>query len=114
MVVWLPGSDRNREDGSRGDGAALPVRRGIHIRGEAPLVHEAPIYAQLISERGDVPLQVRSEARRLQRELGWILESGPASARTAPGPASGPGPGSPAAPGSGSRSLPPASNGRFA
>jgi hypothetical protein len=36
-------------------------------------VHEAPIYAQLISERGDIPLQVRNEARRIQRELDWVL-----------------------------------------
>jgi hypothetical protein len=72
-------------------------------------VHEAPIYAQLISERGDVPLQVRSEARRLLRELGWILNADSSS--------TGHPPGSPAAPApvstSGSRSLPPRSPGRF-
>jgi hypothetical protein len=42
-------------------------------------VHDAPIYAQLISERGDIPLQVRTEAHRLQRELEWIVNAGPAS-----------------------------------
>ncbi|MFD5628531.1 MULTISPECIES: hypothetical protein [unclassified Streptomyces] len=43
-------------------------------------MHDAPIYAQLISERGDIPLQVRTEAHRLQRELDWIVNADPASA----------------------------------
>ncbi|MEU1041865.1 hypothetical protein ACFYP4_08560 [Streptomyces sp. NPDC005551] len=47
-------------------------------------MHDAPIYAQLISERGDIPLQVRTEARRIQRELEWILHSEPASDRHLP------------------------------
>ncbi|MFD8130792.1 hypothetical protein, partial [Streptomyces mirabilis] len=42
-------------------------------------MHDAPIYAQLISERGDIPLQVRNEARRIQRDLEWILNRDPSS-----------------------------------
>jgi len=61
-------------------------------------VHDAPIYAQLVSERGDIPLQVRNEARRLQHELEWILNSDPASGGLLPRP-----PGPPAA---GPRALP--------
>ncbi|MFE1984549.1 hypothetical protein, partial [Streptomyces mirabilis] len=55
-------------------------------------MHDAPIYAQLISERGDIPLQVRNEARRIQRDLEWILNRDPSSGgvlprtRRAPGP----------------------------
>ncbi|GAA2632848.1 hypothetical protein [Streptomyces vastus] len=47
-------------------------------------MHDAPIYDQLISERGDIPLQVRSEARRLQSELGWIAEAEPSPAGRPP------------------------------
>ncbi|WP_033319255.1 hypothetical protein [Streptomyces yerevanensis] len=47
-------------------------------------MHDAPIYDQLISERGDIPLQVRSEARRLQSELGWIADGGPSPAGRPP------------------------------
>ncbi|TPQ19079.1 hypothetical protein [Streptomyces sporangiiformans] len=72
-------------------------------------MHEAPIYAQLISERGDVPLQVRSEARRLLRELGWILNTDSSSTDRPPGSPAAPTPVST----SGSRSLPPRSPGRF-
>lgn len=36
-------------------------------------MHDAPIYAQLIRERGDIPLQAREEARRIQRELDRVL-----------------------------------------
>ncbi|MFE5139439.1 hypothetical protein [Streptomyces fagopyri] len=49
-------------------------------------MHEAPIYAQLISERGDIPLQVRNEARRIQRELEWILNTDPSSGGLLPRP----------------------------
>jgi hypothetical protein len=64
-------------------------------------VHDVPIYAQLISERGDIPLQARNEARRIQRELEWIINADPASGGRLPKP--------PAAPGPGPRSLPPGS-----
>lgn len=52
-------------------------------------MHEAPIYAQLISERGDIPLQVRNEARRIQRELEWILKTDPSSSGMLPRPPGG-------------------------
>ncbi|TLS47069.1 hypothetical protein FE633_05775 [Streptomyces montanus] len=74
-------------------------------------MHEAPIYAQLISERGDVPLQVRSEARRLLRELGWILNADSSSTGRPPGSPAGSAPAPVST--SGSRSLPPRSPGRF-
>jgi hypothetical protein len=66
-------------------------------------VHDAPIYAQLIRERGDIPLQTRNEARRIQRELDWIVNSGPAPAGDLPRPAAAPAPGPrPLPPGGGS------------
>jgi len=65
-------------------------------------VHDAPIYAQLVSERGDIPLQVRTEARRIQRELDWIANGGPASGGLPQRP--------PAAPAPNSRALPPGSS----
>ncbi|GGX83108.1 hypothetical protein [Streptomyces fructofermentans] len=42
-------------------------------------MHDAPIYAQLISERGDIPMLVRSEAHRLQRDFEWILSWDPST-----------------------------------
>ncbi|MFG2440695.1 hypothetical protein [Streptomyces sp. NPDC048508] len=50
-------------------------------------MHEAPIYAQLISERGDIPTLVRSEARRLQRDFEWILSWDPSTGGPLPGSA---------------------------
>jgi hypothetical protein len=68
----------------------LPAVPSRHVRPrervEDPHVHEAPIYAQLISERGDIPTLVRSEARRLQRDFEWILSWDPSTG--APLPAS--------------------------
>ncbi|MET7703600.1 MULTISPECIES: hypothetical protein [unclassified Streptomyces] len=58
-------------------------------------MHDAPIYAQLISERGDIPLQVRNEARRLQRELDWVLNWGPAPGGLLPQQPAAPAPSSP-------------------
>ncbi|MGW9493503.1 hypothetical protein ACWG5P_03750 [Streptomyces prasinus] len=34
---------------------------------------ESPIYDRLITERGDVPAQVRSEAERVNRELELVM-----------------------------------------
>ncbi|MEV7342061.1 hypothetical protein [Streptomyces sp. NPDC093544] len=64
-------------------------------------MHDAPIYAQLISERGDIPLQVRTEASRIQRELDWIVNAGPASGGLLPRPSAASVPSS--------RALPPGS-----
>ncbi|MEW2162753.1 hypothetical protein AB0912_07105 [Streptomyces sp. NPDC007084] len=54
-------------------------------------MHDAPIYAQLISERGDIPTLVRSEARRLQRDFEWILSWDPSTGGPLPGSAARPG-----------------------
>ncbi|MEV6197191.1 hypothetical protein AB0M19_32890 [Streptomyces sp. NPDC051920] len=51
-------------------------------------MHDAPIYAQLISERGDIPTLVRSEARRLQRDFEWILSWDPSTGAPLPSSAS--------------------------
>ncbi|GHD41817.1 hypothetical protein [Streptomyces galbus] len=34
---------------------------------------QTPIYDRLVTERGDIPTQVRAEAERIQRELGRIM-----------------------------------------
>ncbi|MFE9643218.1 hypothetical protein ACFYO0_03465 [Streptomyces sp. NPDC006365] len=68
-------------------------------------MHDAPIYDQLISERGDIPLQVRSEARRLQSELGWIAEAEPSPAGRTPRSPTAPAP----VPAPNSRPQPPGS-----
>ncbi|MFG2982183.1 hypothetical protein ACGFYQ_13140 [Streptomyces sp. NPDC048258] len=39
--------------------------------------NEAPIYAQLIRERGDVPGQTRREAEQIHRELARVLGPAP-------------------------------------
>lgn len=57
-------------------------------------MHDAPIYAQLISERGDIPTLVRSEARRLQRDFEWILSWDPSSGVPLPSSAARPASGS--------------------
>ncbi|MGW1068859.1 hypothetical protein ACWD4F_30610 [Streptomyces aureus] len=56
-------------------------------------MHDAPIYAQLISERGDIPTLVRSEARRLQRDFEWILSWDPSTGAPLPASAARPAPG---------------------
>ncbi|MFF3448780.1 hypothetical protein ACFYXJ_16795 [Streptomyces sp. NPDC002667] len=53
-------------------------------------MHDAPIYAQLISERGDIPTLVRSEARRLQRDFEWILSWDPSTGAPLPSSAARP------------------------
>ncbi|MFD9465031.1 hypothetical protein [Streptomyces sp. NPDC060027] len=37
------------------------------------MFQEAPIYAQLVAERGDVPAQVRGEAERIGRDLQRVM-----------------------------------------
>ncbi|OIJ63669.1 hypothetical protein [Streptomyces mangrovisoli] len=37
------------------------------------MFQEAPIYRQLIAERGDVPAQVRGEAERIARDLQRVM-----------------------------------------
>ncbi|MEU1203411.1 hypothetical protein ABZ446_45445 [Streptomyces sp. NPDC005813] len=45
------------------------------------MFQEAPIYRQLITERGDIPAQVRDEADRIRRDLQRVMPQlhGPAS-----------------------------------
>jgi hypothetical protein len=38
---------------------------------------ETPIYTRLVTERGDVPAQVRSEAQRIHRDLARMIAPGP-------------------------------------
>ncbi|SER99817.1 hypothetical protein OG352_00835 [Streptomyces sp. NBC_01485] len=44
---------------------------------------DTPIYHRLISERGDVPAQVRGEAERIKRDLDRVMN---APSSFAPGP----------------------------
>ena len=37
------------------------------------MFQEAPIYTQLVAERGDVPAQVRGEAERIGRDLQRVM-----------------------------------------
>jgi hypothetical protein len=45
---------------------------------------EAPIYRQLVAERGDVPAQVRGEAERIGRDLQRVMPPVQGSAPPAP------------------------------
>ncbi|MEV6193103.1 hypothetical protein AB0M19_11950 [Streptomyces sp. NPDC051920] len=47
------------------------------------MFQEAPIYRQLIAERGDVPAQVRGEAERIRRDLQRVMPPLEASAPAA-------------------------------
>ncbi|MFD7135073.1 hypothetical protein [Streptomyces sp. NPDC059894] len=48
------------------------------------MFQETPIYARLITERGDVPDQVRRDAERIHRDLARVLTPGPPSFPPAP------------------------------
>lgn len=41
------------------------------------MFEDTPIYTRLITERGDVPTQVRGEAERIRRDLARVIPSGP-------------------------------------
>ncbi|MFC3577724.1 hypothetical protein ACFOZ0_31575 [Streptomyces yaanensis] len=43
------------------------------------MFQDAPIYQQLIKERGDVPAQVRGEAERILRDLSRVVGPLPAA-----------------------------------
>ncbi|CAL9666782.1 hypothetical protein SUDANB105_07284 [Streptomyces sp. enrichment culture] len=53
---------------------------------------ETPIYSRLIAERGDIPLQVRSEADRIRRDLEAVMRVAPSPASGLPGQLGFPGP----------------------
>ncbi|MCX4743837.1 MULTISPECIES: hypothetical protein [Streptomyces] len=38
---------------------------------------DTPIYSRLVTERGDVPAQVRGEAERIKRDLDRVMSGGP-------------------------------------
>ena len=40
-----------------------------------PVFDDTPIYHRLVSERGDVPAQVRGEAERIRRELDRVMSA---------------------------------------
>ncbi|MGW7614133.1 hypothetical protein ACWGKW_44340 [Streptomyces sp. NPDC054766] len=48
------------------------------------MFQEAPIYRQLVAERGDVPAQVRDEAERIGRDLQQVITPLQVSAPPAP------------------------------
>ncbi|MER6620985.1 MULTISPECIES: hypothetical protein [unclassified Streptomyces] len=48
------------------------------------MFQETPIYSRLVTERGDVPAQVRGEADRIHRDLAQVLRRAPASPPSAP------------------------------
>ncbi|MFD5813052.1 hypothetical protein ACFV06_04020 [Streptomyces sp. NPDC059618] len=48
------------------------------------MFQEAPIYRQLVAERGDVPAQVRGEAERIRSDLQRVM---PPLRNSAPAPA---------------------------
>ncbi|GGV82236.1 MULTISPECIES: hypothetical protein [Streptomyces] len=53
---------------------------------------DAPIYHQLVAERGDVPARVRDAASTIRRELDQVMRTGqPSSALQAEAPAAGQG-----------------------
>ncbi|MFE2531033.1 hypothetical protein [Streptomyces sp. NPDC059371] len=47
------------------------------------MFQEAPIYRQLVAERGDVPAQVRGEAERIRSDLQRVMPPLEASAPVA-------------------------------
>ncbi|MFD5633113.1 MULTISPECIES: hypothetical protein [unclassified Streptomyces] len=58
------------------------------------MFQEAPIYRQLVAERGDVPAQVRGEAERIRSDLQRVM---PPLRASAPVAAEGSWPAAPAA-----------------
>ncbi|WP_454325753.1 hypothetical protein [Streptomyces glaucescens] len=56
------------------------------------MFQETPIYSRLIAERGDIPLQVRSEADRIRRDLESVMRVAPSPASGLPGQLGFPGP----------------------
>ncbi|MFF3417583.1 hypothetical protein ACFYW9_23200 [Streptomyces sp. NPDC002698] len=58
------------------------------------MFQEAPIYRQLVAERGDVPAQVRGEAERIRSDLQRVM---PPLKASAPAAAEHAWPGAPAA-----------------
>lgn len=51
------------------------------------MFQDAPIYHQLVAERGDVPARVRDAATSILRELDEVMRVGQPSGGFLPGPA---------------------------
>ncbi|MGW2492697.1 hypothetical protein ACWCV9_36630 [Streptomyces sp. NPDC001606] len=45
---------------------------------------QTPVYDRLVAERGDVPVQVRGVADRIQRDLAQVLFLAPTSQQSTP------------------------------
>ncbi|MBL1083730.1 hypothetical protein JK359_17440 [Streptomyces actinomycinicus] len=55
------------------------------------MFQDAPIYHQLVAERGDVPARVRDAAASIHSQLGAIMATGSSAGMFEPGaPAAGP------------------------
>ncbi|WP_037863138.1 hypothetical protein [Streptomyces sp. NRRL S-340] len=50
------------------------------------MFQDAPIYHQLVAERGDVPARVRDAATSIRRELDQVMRTGQPSGAFEPGP----------------------------
>ncbi|MFF0461987.1 hypothetical protein [Streptomyces mexicanus] len=50
---------------------------------------DAPIYHQLVAERGDVPARVRDAATSIRRELDQVMRTGQPSSAFQPGASPG-------------------------
>ena len=48
------------------------------------MFQETPIYRRLVTERGDIPAQVRSEAERIHRHLAGVIAPPPPPAMGTP------------------------------
>ncbi|MGV9251148.1 hypothetical protein [Streptomyces sp. NPDC003697] len=67
------------------------------------MFQDAPIYHQLVAERGDVPARVRDAAESIRRELEGVMRTGhPSDAFRRPAPAAGALPPYPSSPPQGS------------
>ncbi|MER6984207.1 hypothetical protein ABT317_46470 [Streptomyces carpinensis] len=53
------------------------------------MFQDAPIYHQLVAERGDVPARVRDAATSIRRELDEVMRTGQPSGAFQPGLSSG-------------------------
>lgn len=84
-----PGGTHTDDNGAdSGPCILLPSPPGVGAdkRKVAPFVfQEAPIYRQLITERGDIPADVRGEAERIRRELQRVMPAMQKPAASVPG-----------------------------
>ncbi|MGY5124332.1 hypothetical protein [Streptomyces nigrescens] len=48
------------------------------------MFQQTPVYDRLVAERGDIPVQVRGEADRIQRDLAQVLRPASTSQPSTP------------------------------